>query len=171
MTVHRGYVVRDARPNDRDAIRELTLSAYAEYGGVMEPDAWAGLSAAVRAALASTDPMERIVADDDGTLIGSVLLYPASANAYGELAGAAKDPELRLLAVSREARGRGVGRALVDECIRRARLAGATALGLHTSQSMVAAVQLYERMGFERAPELDFQPPGAEVVWGFRLLL
>jgi ribosomal protein S18 acetylase RimI-like enzyme len=50
-------------------------------------------------------------------------------------------------------------------------LAGAAALGLHTSKSMVTAMQLYERMGFERAPELDFQPPGAEVVWGYRLKL
>ena len=164
-------MVRDAQPNDRDAIRDLTLSAYAEYATIMEPDAWAGLSGAVNAALASDEPMERIVADDHGTLIGSVLLYSAAARAYGDLAGEANSPELRLLAVSHEARGRGVGRALVDECIRRARLAGAPALGLHTSKSMTTAMQLYERMGFERAPELDFQPPGAEMVWGFRLVL
>jgi len=169
MTVDRGYVVRDARPDDSDAIRDLTLDAYAAYGNIMEPESWAGLSAAVRAALASSDPMERIVADDHGTLIGSVLLYPASARAYGDLAVEASSPELRLLAVAREARGRGVGRALVDECIRRARQSGAAALGLHTSKSMATAMQLYERMGFERAPELDFQPPGAEVVWGYRL--
>jgi len=106
MTVDRGYVVRDARPDDSDAIRDLTLDAYAEYGNIMEPESWAGLSAAVRAALASSDPMERIVADDHGTLIGSVLLYPASARAYGDLAVEASSPELRLLAVAREARGR-----------------------------------------------------------------
>ena len=169
MTLDRGFVIRDARPDDRDAIRDLTMAAYAEYADIMEPDAWAGLSGAVSAALASNDSMERIVADDDGTLIGSVLLYPPSTRAYGELAATGSSPELRLLAVSRAARGRGVGRALVDECIRRARRSGATALGLHTSKSMAAAMQLYERMGFERAPELDFQPPGAEVVWGFRL--
>ena len=171
MTAARGYIVRDADSADRDAIRDLTLSAYSEYAEVMEPDSWAGLSAAVHAALASSDPMERIVADDHGTLIGSVLLYPASARAYGDLTAEASIPELRLLAVAREARGRGVGRALVDECIRRARFSGAAALGLHTSKSMAAAMQLYERMGFERAPELDFQPPGAELVWGFRLKL
>jgi GNAT superfamily N-acetyltransferase len=165
------YIVRDARPEDRDAIRDLTLSAYAEYATIMEPDAWAGLRGAVNAALASDDPMERIVADDHGTLIGSVLLYPPSANAYGDLAGKGSNPELRLLAVSLDARGRGVGRALVEECVRRARLAGASALGLHTSKSMATAMQLYERMGFERAPDLDFQPPGAEVVWGFKLRL
>ena len=167
----RDYVVRDANPHDLDAIRDLTLRAYAEYASVMTSDSWSGLAAAVRAALASTDPMERIVADDNGTLIGSVLLYPASARAYGDLAGVGGTPELRLLAVAEEARGRGVGRALVEECIRRARRDGASALGLHTSRSMTTAMGLYRRMGFERAPELDFQPPGAELVEGFRLCL
>ena len=62
-------------------------------------------------------------------------------------------------------------RALVDECIRRARRAGATALGLHTSKSMATARELYVRMGFERAQEADFFPPGAEHVEGYRLAL
>jgi hypothetical protein len=29
---------------------------------------------------------------------------------------------------------------------------------------------MYERMGFERAPENDFQPPGTELVVGYRLV-
>ena len=80
-------------------------------------------------------------------------------------------PELRLLAVSQDARGKGVGSALVKECVRRARLMGATELGLHTSRSMRAAMRLYLSMGFERAPERDFLPPGGEVVEGYRKLL
>jgi predicted N-acetyltransferase YhbS len=171
MSDGRDYIVRDALEADADAIRDLTLRAYAEYADVMSPESWAGLSGAVIAALSSSDPMERIVADDGGTIIGSVLLYPPSSRAYGDLTGAAGTPELRLLAVSHEARGRGVGHALVEECIRRARANGAAALGLHTSRSMTAAVQLYQRMGFSRAPDQDFQPPGAEVVEGYRLSL
>ena len=71
-------------------------------------------------------------------------------------------PEVRLVAVDPNLRGRGVARALVDECVRRARTSGATALGLHSSRSMRAAIRLYERMGFVRDPDHDFQPPGAE---------
>jgi ribosomal protein S18 acetylase RimI-like enzyme len=33
------------------------------------------------------------------------------------------------------------------------------------------AIHLYERLGFVRAPEYDFQPPGAEVVKAYRLPL
>jgi ribosomal protein S18 acetylase RimI-like enzyme len=163
--------VRDARDDERDAVRALTLRAYAEYASVMSPTSWAGLDGAVRAALASDAPVERIVAVRDGTIVGSVHLYPPSVDAYGALAGKAAWPELRLLAVAPEARGLGVARALVAECVRRARASGAEALGLHSSESMRVAMAMYERMGFERAPEHDFQPEGAELVQGYRLSL
>jgi GNAT superfamily N-acetyltransferase len=162
--------IRDARRDEWDVVRDLTLDAYSVYATIMEPEAWAGLDGAVRRALES-ETAQRIVADEDGTLIGSVLLFPASTAAYGEYTDALPVPELRLLAVPEAARGRGVGRALVEECIRRARLSGAGALGLHTSKSMATARDLYLRMGFERAPETDFFPPGAEHVEGYRLRL
>lgn len=164
-------VIRDARRDERAAERGLTLRAYAEYARVMDPAAWAGLEAAVRRALDQDAAAERIVAEHEGRLVGSVMLYPPRAEAYGGAAGAAPWPELRLLAVVPEARGLGVGRALVDECVRRARAGGAAELGLHSSRSMRAALRMYERMGFVRAPEYDFQPEGAERVWGYRLPL
>ena len=166
-----GVVVRDARPDELPAIAALTLAAYAEYAVLMEPGAWRGLDGAVRGALAAGGVAERIVAERDGRLVGSVMLFPAAADAYGDLASAARWPELRLLAVAPEARAAGVGRLLVDECIRRARAAGASALGLHTSASMRAARALYLRMGFVRVPEDDFRPEGAELVEAYRLPL
>lgn len=168
-----GVSVRDARPGDRGTIRALTLAAYSEFAKVMAPAAWAGLDGAVRAALdAEGEGVERIVAERDGEIVGSVMLYAPSANAYGALAAKqAGWPELRLLAVAPTARGTGVGQALVDECVRRARESGAAELGLHTSDSLRAAVRMYERMGFVRAPEYDFRPGGAELVMAYRLPL
>ena len=164
-------VIRDARREERDAVRDLTLQAYSDYAARMAPGAWQGLDAAVRAALASEARAQRIVALRDDRLVGSVMLYPPEASAYGAQAASATWPELRLLAVTAEARGLGVGERLVQECIRRARAEGAAAIGLHTSHSMAGAMRLYERMGFVRAPETDFQPAGAEVVEGFWLAL
>lgn len=164
-------LVRDARPADGEAVRALTAAAYAEYAAAMEPAAWAGLAAAVSRALASPTPAQQIVAERAGAVIGSVLLYPPAVDAYGGLAGSVPWPEVRLLAVSPTARGLGVGQRLMDECARRARAAGAADLGLHTSRSMRSAMRLYERMGFVRAPEHDFQPPGAERVEAYRLAL
>jgi hypothetical protein len=42
-TVPNDTTVRDARDDERAAIRALTLRAYAEIADVMAPSAWAGL--------------------------------------------------------------------------------------------------------------------------------
>ena len=164
-------VLRDTRADERPAIRELTLRAYAEYATTMAPTAWAGLEQSLLTALGTEGAAECIVAERQGQLVGSVLLYPPAADAYGGAAQRASWPEVRLLAVAPDARGQGVGRALMEECVRRARRMGAAELGLHTSMSMRAAMQMYERMGFVRVPELDFHPDGAEVVEAYRLRL
>lgn len=166
-----GIVIRDAELAEADAIRALTLRVYAAYSRIMTPDAWAGLDRAVRSALETTRPVERIVAVRSDQVVGSVQLWPPSVAAYGGEVDEMPWPELRLLAVSPDVRGRGVGRRLVEECVDRARRSGASDLGLHTSESMRAAIRLYEKMGFVRAPEFDFQPPGAELVTAYRLPL
>ena len=45
----------------------------------------------------------------------------------------------------------------------------ATVLTLHTIEIMEAAMRLYERLGFVRAPELDFQPAPGVIIKGYRL--
>jgi predicted N-acetyltransferase YhbS len=163
--------LRDARAADRATIAELTMRAYAEYGTVMPPGAWAALEEALRDSLADDVGVTRIVAELDDHIVGSVALYEPAAVHYAGLDSVAAWPEVRLVAVDPSVRGRGVARALVLECVRRARAAGATALGLHTSLSMHTARQLYERLGFVRDPDHDFQPPGGELVEGYRLRL
>ena len=164
-----GLSVRDARADERDAIRALTLAAYEEY--TAQPF-WAGFRRALLATLDTEEgSVERIVAERAGTLVGSVWLYPPQVKAYVHGPVSANWLELRLMAVAPSARGQGIGAALLDECERRARHSGATTLGLHTHDAMQAAVRLYERAGFVRAPELDFQPPSGVHVKGYRLSL
>ncbi len=56
-------------------------------------------------------------------------------------------PEL-VVAVSAEARGHGVGRALMNRLIRQAEVAGAPGLSLHVSAENARAQQLYRTLGF-----------------------
>jgi len=165
------FSIRDARDDERAAIQTLTLAAYAEYATIMAPTAWGALRQALLAGLEAEGAVERIVAAQAGALIGSVLLYSPTANAYGAAVTGAGWPELRLLAVAAAARGQGVGTALVEECMRRAQRMGASALGLHSSESLQSAIRMYERMGFVRAPAGDFQPSGAELVMAYQLPL
>ncbi len=106
--------------------------------------------------------------------MGSVLLQPAG-SVMAEPGGGREirlaEPEARLLAVGPAGRGRGVGRRLLEECIRRSRATGAPTLALHTTDMMRVAMALYERMGFARAPELDFAPVPEVLVKGYRLAL
>lgn len=62
---------------------------------------------------------------------------------------------LRTLAIDPLTRGRGLGRRLIEHCIRRASDDGRHTLGLHTAGFMQHALGIYRELGFERAPEFD----------------
>lgn len=165
--------IRDARPEDRAAIEAVTLAAYEQYATVLPPPLWEAYRENIRETLAK-GPAAQILAETAGTVVGSVLLYPAGtmmAEPGGGKAARLAEPELRLLAVGPAGRGRGVGRRLMEECIRRSRDAGAATLTLHTTDMMRVAMGLYERIGFGRAVELDFRPAPGLLVKGYRLAL
>lgn len=165
-----GLTVRGAGPDDRDAIQAVTLTANQEYAASI-PAQWEGYRQNIIATLAAAAPGTQIVAIDDDRVVGAVLLYPAgtSIEKPGGTTLTLTWPEVRLLAVAPSARGRGVGAALMNECIHRARSAGATALTLHTTDLMQAAMRLYERLGFERAHDLDLEPAPGLIAKGYRL--
>jgi ribosomal protein S18 acetylase RimI-like enzyme len=58
-----------------------------------------------------------------------------------------------------------VGTALVLACMEEARRAGKARISLHTTLAMTGAQRLYERLGFQRAPERDWVPePGVQLL-------
>jgi GNAT superfamily N-acetyltransferase len=60
--------------------------------------------------------------------------------------------ELAKMAVDEEVRGRGIGRALLEAALARARREGARGVWLRTSPLLGAAFALYERSGFRPVP-------------------
>jgi GNAT superfamily N-acetyltransferase len=168
---HEPMQIRAATASDRDAIRAVTLAAYGEYANLMPPQMWAQYRQNILATLADIGTAEQIVAEQESAILGTVLLYPPVAAAYANVAAPPAWPEVRLLAVAPAARGQGIGQALMQECMRRARQSGATTLGLHTMDVMQSAMRLYTHMGFQRAPERDFHPAAGVVVKGFALPL
>ncbi len=102
------------------------------------------------------DSSEVLVAEDDGSVVGTVTFVDGSR----ELSEV-DDPDaatIRMLGVATAARGRGIGERLVRECIERARASGRRRVRLHTRTSMTDAHRLYLRLGFRRAPEHDWSP-------------
>ncbi|NJM96840.1 MAG: GNAT family N-acetyltransferase [Phormidesmis sp. RL_2_1] len=59
-----------------------------------------------------------------------------------------------MLAVLPQYRNQGIGQQLSLECVHQARQDKAAVFGLHTSELMVAARKMYERLGFEQDIEL-----------------
>ena len=90
----------------------------------------------------------------DGRIRGFGAFYPdASVQGLGWPPGWAGG---RALAVHPDARGHGVARALLAACERLARESGAPVFAFHTASFMTGAIALYERLGYRRAPEFDF---------------
>jgi len=160
--------VRDAGVEDLDQVSLLIRDAYQEYQANFSPEVWERYSRDIMDVRSRLDTSELIVAENSGRLVGAVTFYPntSPSDPGGWPAGWTG---IRLLAVHPDARGMGIGRVLMDECLRRSRLLSATALGLHTTELMGIARGMYERMGFVRVPEYDFQAGPEVVVLGYRL--
>lgn len=144
--------IRRANPDEHAEIGELTVAAYAGFTTGAED----GYVAHLRDAAARDREAELWVAEDEGAVVGTVTVAPEGSS-WREL-GKPGEGEFRMLAVAPSARGRGVGEALVRHTMDRFRAAGLTRVVLCSLLEMEAAHRIYRRLGFERAPELDWSP-------------
>jgi GNAT superfamily N-acetyltransferase len=156
------FVVRDALPPEFDALTDVVMTAYGDFEAFVDDEFKAGFAAEVPQ-LMKDEHTEVILAELGGELVGSITFYPDGR--FYEDGVPADWACLRTLAVLPSARGRGVGRALMTECLERARNLGRTRMLLHTISFMSAAIALHESLGFRRAPDLDVEyAPGVTVI-------
>jgi GNAT superfamily N-acetyltransferase len=145
--------VRHAWRTEHPEIRKLVRAAYSQYAGDIAPEVWGVYLTDLLDMDRHAHDGELLVAMVGSEIAGYTAFYPdASAQGFGWPSGWAGG---RGLAVHPAYRGHGVGGALMAAFERRARVAGAPAFAFHTSEFMTSAVALYERMGYQRAPEFD----------------
>lgn len=159
--------MREAVPADHAAIGDLTIAAYAAvHPADQDPEYLEEL----RDVAARVRCCTVFVAVDavTGAVLGSVTYIPGPGTPLSE---SERDGEagFRMLAVAPSAQGRGVGRALVEACIDRARADGRQRLTLLTLSTMTSARVLYERLGFRRAPSRDWHISPVIDLQGFEL--
>ncbi len=152
--------LRLVRPEELAEVGRLTAEVYVGGSYIAPGDDYAAtlVDTAGRAREA-----EVWVAVEGDHLLGSVTFCPAGSS-FREVARA-DEGEFRMLAVSEAARGRGVGRALVELCLRRAHELGYAGVRMSSMDRMTSAHRVYERLGFLRVPEDDWSPvPGVSLL-------
>jgi DNA-binding MarR family transcriptional regulator/GNAT superfamily N-acetyltransferase len=158
-----GFILRAHRPGDMGWVTQRHGSLYSEeYGLNHKMEAY--VAEVVAKFLRDFDPTREHcwIAEQDGAPIGSVFLVKESDEAA----------RLRLLIVEPRARGLGVGRRLVEECVRFARQAGYREITLWTHSILIAARRIYASIGFaivETESHDEFGPELVGETWRLRL--
>jgi GNAT superfamily N-acetyltransferase len=162
-------LIRPVRPEEYEALGELTVAAYHSVPIAVEHQDEYDIQ--LRDVRRRADTSCVLVAvGPEGELLGGVTYVRGPDDPYAE-ALVMGEVGMRMLAVDPARHGRGIGRALTQACLDRARDAGRRRLLLHTGTWMPNAVALYEKMGFAREPGRDFTPvPGiALIAYSFAL--
>ena len=157
------FLIRPVRPEECAALGELTVAAYHSLLADM-PQQEAYDEQLRDGATRARTSCVLVAATAAGELLGGVTYVAGPDDPYSEELTEG-DAGIRMLAVDPARHGRGVGRALTEACIERARAEGRRRLVLHTGDSMPAAKHLYESLSFQRDTALDFSPvPGIDLL-------
>jgi putative acetyltransferase len=137
MDRSRNARLRAATNEDGPAVEALVFAVLQEYGLAPDPGGidtdLRDIEGAYGRGGGAFDVLE-----EDGRLIGCVGVFPADAATC----------ELRKMYLAPGARGRGLGRRLLESALAHARARGFRRVVLETASVLVEAIALYERYGF-----------------------
>jgi N-acetylglutamate synthase-like GNAT family acetyltransferase len=135
-------IVRDYEPSDEDACRALFDELLATHRQLYA-------DAEIRGELTLEGRI--FVAEDDECVVG-----------YAGLVRHGRQAELEPIVVAREARGRGVGRALAERVVEEARAAGAVRVFVSPTARNRDAVAFFHELGFDTLGyvrlQIDLEP-------------
>ena len=144
--------VRHAYLEEYEVAAALTVEAFRQFEPLMAPGLWPEMERSVSATAQLRDGGELLVATEEGVMLGSVVYCAPGAMKQDRF------PEdwafMRVLGVPPRHRRRGAARSLVTACLDLARSDRVKTFGLHTSEAMVEASSLYEKLGFRRVREI-----------------
>lgn len=167
--------IRTARPEEFGPVGQLMVAVYSQLEGFPKP----GEQPAYYKMLANIGDwtvkpgVELLVAVSAAGGLAGAVVYFADLDHYGAGGEAVKVKNasgFRLLAVSADFRGKGIGKLLTQACIAKASALQHSQVLIHSTEFMKVAWKMYEGIGFVRASDLDFMQ-GSLPVYGFRLKL
>ena len=167
--------IREITNNEYVTLGEMMVTIYSSLDGFPSPQqqpSYYEMLGNIGKLNEQVNTQVLIAIDHDKSLLGGIV-YFSDMSAYGSGGKATLEKNasgIRLLGVSAKARGKGVGKALANQCLQLARNVGNKQVILHTTDAMQVAWKMYQNLGFERAIELDFMQQELQV-YGFRLIL
>lgn len=148
--------VREVLADEAERVGELVVEAYRalEEGPAVEDG---GYGAELRAVARRAREAAVLVAVEGPDILGCVTYVPDERSPLAEDMQPG-EAGIRMLAVAPDRQRLGVGRALVEACVERARRDGRVWVFLHSGAWMKAAHALYGSLGFVRVPDRDWAP-------------
>ena len=134
--------VREAVESESESIALLLRLAFVEFIALYTPDGFAATTPTAARIRERWSEGPVWVALDGERVVGTVAVMATPTGLY-----------MRSMAVAPEARGRGVGRALLEQVEGFARAHGQARVYLSTTPFLDEAIRLYQRAGFVRVGE------------------
>ncbi len=134
--------IRPIAAGDNVALARAVRDTLAEFGAAKPGTAYYDEATDHLYELFSQTPRSTyFVAEQDGEVLGGGGIFPTE-NLPADTV------ELVKLYLLPAARGRGMGKALINQCLEAARAAGYARVYLETTDELTQAIPLYERLGF-----------------------
>lgn len=136
-------LIREIQPSDNAAIALIIRTALTEFGANKPGTVFFDESTDHLFELFSiTKGSHYFIALQDDKIIGGAGIFPTENLPL-------KTCELVKMYLTKEARGLGLGKLMIDECIKKAKQLGYSKMYLETMPELKKAVTVYEKFGFE----------------------
>lgn len=137
------YELRPLRQEDDSAIARVIRQTLEEFGAARPGTVYTDPTTDHLSQLFNRPDAAYFVIEEAGTILGGCGIFPTEGLPNG-------CTELVKLYLRTDARGKGLGRKLMEHCIEAARRMGFNKLYLESMPELNQAVALYEKMGFVR---------------------
>jgi len=137
--------IRQIQPADNQALAKIIRSSLAEFGADHPGTVYFDKSTDALFELFRRERSEYFVAEYDGRIVGGGGIFPTE--------GLPSDTcELVKMYLVREARGKGLGKSMMEQCLQCAREFGFDKIYLESMPELNQALKIYEKFGFEYLP-------------------
>lgn len=135
--------IRPITPADNIVIAQIIRAALTEFGAAKPGTVYYDESTDRLSELFSISRSAYYIAEQNGEILGGAGIYPTEGLDHSTC-------ELVKMYLCPQARGLGLGKMLMNQCIDFASKNGFTKIYLETLPELSLAIGLYEHMGFER---------------------